>query len=115
MQLFSLNQLFGQGAFQDTNILVIQKASLLKLTPHVTNKASALLAAILITALENFQGIIVDSNNQPITDSDNQPITYDNSEAFECLQMIGWKPFRFFRNNQPFINHQIIFTGYAPN
>lgn len=113
MNLLSLTQLFGEGAFQNENLLVINKNSLLRLTPTANNTAESLLAAILITALQNFQGIITDENNQTITDENNQPITFDNSEAFEILKIIYWKPYQFKRNNQPYIMHQIIFFSYA--
>ncbi|MBD2412214.1 hypothetical protein FACHB389_35900 [Nostoc calcicola FACHB-389] len=113
MELLSLTQIFGEGAFQNENILVIQKASLLKLTPKVDNTAESLLAGILITALSNFKGIITDENNQSITDENNQLIAYENSEAFELIKIIGWQPFRFTRNNQRWIKHQIIIEKYS--
>lgn len=113
MESLSLVQLFGEGAFQDENILVIQKSSLLRLTPITDNTAESLLVAILITALQNFQGIITDENNQPIIDENNQSITFDNSEAFELIKIIPWKPFQINRNNQPYILHQIIVFSYA--
>ena len=115
MQLLSLTQLFGEGAFQDTNILIIQKASLLKLTTTANNTAESLLVAILITALPNFKENITDKNNQIITDEKNQAITFDNSEAFELIKMIEWQPFGFDRNHQKWINNQVIVEGYSAN
>lgn len=112
LQSFSLAELFGEGVFQDENVLIIQKASLLTLTPSLSNTAESILAGILITAFGNFQGVITDENGQPITDENNQPLTFDNSEAFELLKMIPWKPFFFIRNNQLYIDHQIIVEGY---
>jgi hypothetical protein len=115
MQSLSLAQIFGEGAFQDANVLVIQKASFLKLTPLSNNTAESLLIAILITALVNFRGAITDENNQVITDENDQQIYFDNSEAFELIKMINWSPFGLMRNNQPYINHQIIVEAYDPN
>ncbi|QSJ18749.1 hypothetical protein JYQ62_08310 [Nostoc sp. UHCC 0702] len=115
MEQLSLTQIFGEGAFQDENILVIQKSSLLRLTPSPNNTAASLMAAIVITALDNFQGIITDENNQPITNENNQPITFDNSEVFELLKIIGWQPFQIRRSNKPYMSNQIIVFAYEPN
>lgn len=115
MELLSLKRLFGEGAFQDENVLVIQKSSLLKLTPAVNNSSESLLTAILITALRNFQGNVTDENNRVITDESNQFVYFDNSSAFEFIKMIAWKPFRVIKNNQQYIIHQIIVDNYAPN
>lgn len=114
----SLVDLFGKGATQDENTLVIQKASLITLTPLVNNTADSLLAGMFITALNNFKGIIVNENNQSITDEYGQSISFDNSDSFELLKIIDWKPFFFDRQEQGFINHQIIveaYTTYASN
>ncbi|MCC5670883.1 hypothetical protein LC653_45845 [Nostoc sp. CHAB 5784] len=113
MQSLSLAQLFGEGAFQDTSVLIIQKTDLLRLTLAANNTAESLLVGILITALNNFQGVITDEDSEPITDENNQPITYDNSEAFEFLQMISWKAFFSTLDNQRYINHQIIVNIYT--
>ena len=113
MESLSLVQIFGEGSFQDENVLVITKASLLKLISSANNTPESLLVAILITALANFQGIITDENNQPITDESNQAITFDNSEAFELIKMIDWQPFVFIRKNQQYIKHQIIFSSFS--
>lgn len=115
MDSLSIEQLFGKGASQDENVLVINKASLLGISPTTTNTAESLLVAILITALQNFQGTITDENNQPITDENNQSITYDNSSDFELIKLIGWKPFLFTRNTQLYIRHQIIVFSYVKN
>lgn len=113
LQHLSLAQLFGDGAYQDTDVIVIEKASLLKLLPSVSNRAESLLVAILITALANFKGVITDENNQAITTETGETITFDNSEAFELIKMIEWQAFGFSRNNQPSINNQIIIEQYS--
>lgn len=111
----SLAQLFGKGAIQNSNVLIIQKASLLRLTPLINNTAESILTAILITGLLNFQGIITNENNQPLMDENNQTIKFDNSDAFELLKIIDWKPFPIIRNEQKFLSNQIIVSIYAPN
>lgn len=111
----SLAQIFGEGAFQDANTLVIQKASLLKLIPTANNTAESLLVGILITALSNFKGVIVEENNQAITDENNQMITFDNSDVFESLKIFEWIPFQIFRSNQKYINNQILVEKYTKN
>lgn len=113
METLSLAQLFGEGAVQNENTLVIQKSSLLRLTPLANNTAESLITALLITALQNFQGILTDENNQPITDENNQPFTFDNSEIFELIKIIGWKPYRIKRANQLYIANQVIVFNYA--
>lgn len=85
------------------------------MTPLIDNTAESLLASMLITALANFQGNITNENNQPITDENNQILTFDNSEAFELIKMIEWMPFQFERNNQKYINNQIIIEAYTLN
>lgn len=79
MESLTITQLFGVGAFPDVNNLVIQKSSLLKLTPKLNNTAESLLIAILITALRNFQGTITDENNRVITSESDQLLCFDNS------------------------------------
>lgn len=115
MESLSLLQLFGEGASQDGSVLVLQKSSLLKLTPNVNNTAESLLTAILITALRNFEGSVTDHNNLAITSQSNQFVFFDNSEAFEFIKMISWKPFILVRKNQRHIMHQIIVSSYAQN
>ncbi|MBC6436213.1 hypothetical protein FM036_45620 [Nostoc sp. HG1] len=113
--LLSLAQIFGAGAFQDENILIINKASLLRLSPSIFNSPESLLTAILITALENFSGILNDENNQAITNEFNEPITFDNSDAFEFIKMIDWMPFLEKKASQLYQINQIIVFSYAPD
>lgn len=115
MQYLSLVELFGEGAFQDANFLIIQKASLLNLTPLVKNTAESLLVGILVTALPNFKGVISDENNQLICDENGDSIIFNNSDSFELIKMIEWKAFQIIRNNQKYLNNQIIIESYAPN
>jgi hypothetical protein len=67
---------------------------------------------MLLTALQNFQGVITDEDNEPITDENNQPIIFDNSDVYELLKIIRWNPFFIFRKNRSYINNQIIILSY---
>jgi hypothetical protein len=109
----SLAQLFGEGAYQDASVLVIQKSDLLRLTPQANNTAESLLAAILITAYSAFSGTITTGDNQPITTEYGASLTFDNSEAFELLRIIDWTPFQFLRRDEKYINNQIIVDSYG--
>jgi hypothetical protein len=115
MEFLSLSQLFGEGATQTPNTLSISKAGLVGLTASANNTAESLLVGILLTALANFQGVITDENNQPITDENEVAIYFDNSESFEFLKIIPWQPFPSTRKNQPYITNQIIIFQYAKN
>lgn len=115
MESLSLNQLFGEGATQTPTMLTISKAGLVGLTASANNTAESLLVGILLTALANFQGVITDDNNQPITDENGVAISYDNSESFELLKIIPWQAFMSARKNQPYVTNQIIIFQYAKN
>lgn len=115
MQQLSLAQLFGVGAFQDANVLTITKTSRLGLTPSANNTAESLLAASLLTALQNFQGSINDENNQPIMDESGQGITFDNSEVFQELGLINWDAFFTRKGTTLHQTNQGIALLYAPN
>lgn len=115
MDLLTLQNVFGYNATQNSTTITIYKSDLASvgLTSTTNNTAESLLVAILLKALENFQGILSDENNQPITDENNQLITFDNSEAFEWLKLVAWKPFLTKRNNTPYITNQIIVFSYV--
>ncbi|MEH2278912.1 MAG: hypothetical protein V7K40_30025 [Nostoc sp.] len=115
LQSLSLADLFGKGATQTSDVLVIQKSSLVRLTPLPNNTAESLLVAILITALPAFSGSITTENGDVLTDETGQSIDYDNLEAFEYLKIIKWMPFQIVRNNQKYINNQIIVFLYDRN
>ncbi|MEH2146250.1 hypothetical protein [Nostoc sp.] len=115
LQSLSFADLFGKGATQTSDVLVIQKNSLVRLTPQSNNTAESLFAAILITALSAFSGSITTENGEVLTDDTGQSIDYDNTEAFENLKIINWKPFQIVRNGQKYVNNQIIVFLYDAN
>lgn len=90
MQL-SLQQLFGARAYQDSDRLVINKGDLSNLFTTSTSTAESLLIAIVMNALLQFEGVIEDENNQPITDENNIPLTYSNGNIYELLNIFYWK------------------------
>ncbi|MCF2146460.1 hypothetical protein IQ276_008350 [Desmonostoc muscorum LEGE 12446] len=93
MQTLTLQDLFGVNAVQTATELVIKKADLVAvgLTPTATNHAEQLLVAIVLKALENFQGKLTDQNGNLVTDQNNTPITYDNRNLWEVLEIYQWR------------------------
>lgn len=109
MEALTVQQLFGSSAVQDEAVLTITKAELPLLTPSANNTAESLLVAILLKSVENFQGILTDENNRPITDENGTIITFDNlSLDFEILKVFRWNPYRSERLNQPIVVNPII-------
>lgn len=98
---FSLVQIFGENAYQDSNSLVINKAALLGLIPSSTNSAEALLAALLLTAHRNFEGNLEDEQGNVITDELGRNITFSNSNLYELLNVFYWKHQFLVVKNQP--------------
>ncbi|MBG1240985.1 hypothetical protein [Nostoc sp. NZL] len=95
MQTLTLQQLFGVNAVQTADELIIKKSDLsaVGLTPTANNRAEQLVVAILLKALENFQGVLTDENNIPITDENNYPIEHDNRNLWELLEIFRWGPY----------------------
>jgi len=87
----SLQQLFGDNAYQDIDHLVISKGDLYGLSATSNNTAESLLVAIIVNACRQFEGTIEDENNQPITDENNVPITFNNSNLYDLLNILYWK------------------------
>lgn len=90
MQL-TLAQLFGEGATETTASLIVQKSSLIGLTPLTSNRAEQLLAAIALTASRNFIGVLEDDSYNLIVDESGLSIDFDNSELYDDLVMERWK------------------------
>lgn len=104
-QSLTLEEIFGDGASQNGSNLIIQKTSL-PLTPLSNNSASCLLAAILIKALENFQGQL------DFSDEYGHPIDYDNRNIFELASVFFWDRYFVSRNNNLMIREEIIIESY---
>ena len=115
MQILTLQELFGVNALQTANELIIKKSDLsaVGLTATASDRAEQLVIAILLKALENFQGNLTEENSNIITDENNTPIGYDNRESFEFLQMFLWDAYAKTRNNQVFLTETIILNSYV--
>ncbi len=107
MQL-TLQQLFGDNAYQDSNLLVIDKRDLFYLTSSATNKAESLLVAILLNAYRNFEGSIEDEAGNAIADEAGRKITFNNSILYELLNIFYWKRQFIYRDNQPNILDTLV-------
>ncbi|MBW4425941.1 MAG: hypothetical protein KME50_16190 [Nostoc desertorum CM1-VF14] len=92
MQVLTLSELFGINALQTATELIIRKADLMPvgLTPVVDNRSEQLFVAILLKALENFQGTLTDENNSNVVDENNSPIEHDNRSLWELLDIFKW-------------------------
>lgn len=92
MQVLTLRQLFGINALQTATELVIKKSDLadVGLTPTANNRAEQLFVAVLLKALENFQGTLTDENNSIVIDENNSLIEHDNRSLWELLDVVRW-------------------------
>ncbi|MBN3959259.1 hypothetical protein [Nostoc sp. NMS8] len=95
MQALTLQELFGDSAYQTATELVIKKSDLVAvgLTATGNNRAEQLVVAILLQVLSNFQGVLTDENGNQITDELNNSITYDNRNLWEFLEIFRWDDF----------------------
>ncbi|MBD2360045.1 hypothetical protein H6G36_02325 [Anabaena minutissima FACHB-250] len=112
----TLEQLFGVNAAQDSQALVIQKSDLPSLTPNINNSAESLLIAIILQALENFQGEITTPEGEKIVDPNNNPITYNNSVLYATLLVERFDGFIEQRSGSYVVRNTLIihqFTEYA--
>lgn len=87
----SLHQLFGANAYQDSDRLVINKGDLANLSASASNTAESLLVAVVVNSCKQFEGVIKDENNTPITDKNNTPIIYNNGGIYNLLNIFYWK------------------------
>jgi len=78
----AIEKFFGNGVFQDANILVIQKSSLprIRITPSMVNTAESLLGAILLLASQSIKGQL-SANSQGIT-INGSPLIVNNDFAY---------------------------------
>lgn len=108
MAKLSLQQLFGANAYQDSTYLVISKQDLVGLTPLIVNTSESILAALILTAYKQFEGVIEDENKNTIVDERNAPITYNNSQLYELLNIFYWKGQFIKYQSQPKILHSFV-------
>ncbi len=117
MSQLTLQQLFGVNSSQDNQTLTIQKSGL-SLTPQINNTAESLLVAILLKALENFQGQLTDPSGNKITDPQGVIVDYNNSNLYETLLIEPWQGYIKERDYFLYVTDTLIiqqFTEYADN
>lgn len=115
MQALTLQELFGVNATQTATELVIKKADLaaVGLTPTANNRAEQLVVAIVLKALQAFQGYLVEENGEKITDELNNSINYDNQGFSELIEVFLWGTY-IPENLTSIIRYEIIFHSYTP-
>ncbi|GJD16357.1 hypothetical protein RIVM261_013130 [Rivularia sp. IAM M-261] len=99
MQL-TLQDLFGEGSYQDVDKVVINKASL-PLIPSIENTSQSLFAALLERVRFNYHGQL-SANNELLT-VDSQPFEFNNSIFYDELNV-------FYSRNQ--VNGEIFESIY---
>ncbi|MBW4598727.1 MAG: hypothetical protein KME29_03835 [Calothrix sp. FI2-JRJ7] len=85
MQL-TLQELFGEGSYQDINKVVINKNSLPLLIPNSNNSAQALFAALLEKARVNYHAQL-STGTTTLTIDGYEPIEYDASVNYDFLNV----------------------------
>lgn len=93
MELLTLQQVFGSNATQDSQYLTILKADYPSLSPSVNNTSESLLIAILLKALENFEGYLTTESGEIVTTESGISITYKNIELFKLISIEKWKDY----------------------
>lgn len=91
MQNLTLQQLFGANVTQNEQSIIIRKSDLPKLTPSANNTAESLLAAILLQAWSEFEGLLMDETGESIGDETGEAIGYDQREFYEKLNVWFWQ------------------------
>jgi hypothetical protein len=114
MNQLTLQQLFGVNATQDGQILRINKSDLPLLTPG-NNTAESLFVAIVLKALENFEGFITSDSDEFITDEFCNPITFNNGDMFTGLYVFNWNPYITERLNSYVVRSSVIIQIFTEN
>lgn len=87
----TLGQIFGVGASQDSTTIAIQKSALVGLAPSANNTAEQILAAVIKTASQQFEGWLTDPDGNAVLSPDNFSVDYDNSGIYEVLGIHQWQ------------------------
>ncbi|MEH2138683.1 hypothetical protein [Nostoc sp.] len=90
MALLNIQQVFGANVVETPTTITIQKSDLLGLTPISSNTADSLLAGIINTVLQQYEGQLTDENNLVVTDPSGIPITYDNHLFYNSTWVQFW-------------------------
>lgn len=65
-----------------------------------------------MNAHRQFEGVIKDENNNPITDENNIPITFSNLNMYEPLSIFYWKRQFITYQQQPTILDTFVIESY---
>jgi len=84
-------QLFGEGFYQDSEVIRIQKGSLPRLTAAATNTAQSLLISLILLAASNFSGYLENESGEVLTNEQDQPLEFDNASLYESLVVSFWR------------------------
>ncbi|BAY78364.1 hypothetical protein NIES25_48380 [Nostoc linckia NIES-25] len=114
MQTLTLAQLFGVNAVQTADKLIIKKSDLsaFGLTPSENNRAEQLLVAVLLQALSNFQGYLVNESGNLLSDENGNIIGYDNRKLYELLEMFRWDAYVKKREQKVYLTETIVIHSY---
>lgn len=105
--------LFGEGFYQDSQGIVIQKSSLPGLNPSPQNRAESLMAALMLQAVSVFFGVLQGQNGEVLTNENNEPLEFDNSPLYESLTVSLWKAFPHTKYGVPTFTHTFLIQVYA--
>lgn len=90
MALLKLQELFGVNVVETLTTITIQKSDLLGLTALSMNTADSLLAGIINTVHQRYEGELTDQNGALVVDEKNVPITYDNHSYYTTTWVQFW-------------------------
>lgn len=86
----AIQDLFGNGAIQDSDFLKIKKADLLELNATSDNRAEQLVVALILKACHLFKGLLIDENGNVIVSEGLDIIGYENSTSYD-LSVTFWR------------------------
>lgn len=109
----TIQDLFGAGASQNAQFLFIQKADLLGLTVSTNNRAEQLLAGVVLTASQQFEGLLSDEMGDTVIDESGNTISYNNSELYD-FYLTFWRKIFLLRSNTPCLLNQFVVFNYLP-
>ncbi|MEH2456539.1 hypothetical protein [Nostoc sp.] len=107
----TLAQIFGEGASQTATTVTIQKSALLGLVPSANNRAEEILAAIMQTVDQQFEGWLIDPDGNAVLSPENLSIDYDNSALYQLMGVQKWQT--QILNNKT-IRYNFLIFSYSP-
>lgn len=107
--------LFGEGFYQNAEVVVIQKNSLPRLNPSSQNRAESLLTALILQVVSGFSGHLQNENGEVLTTESNEPLEFDNSPLYNYLTVSLWRIFPDVKRQNPCIVHTFLMQIYASN